>query len=342
MPTAAQTVQKKWAKGSLASFGRWLGGLKNPKPQATAIVKKVDGLIRASAGAGTGPERTRYAVPVWQLQVDGLARDLLGKKPRVIPKGVTVGKDTVKAPKGLTLKQIVAGAKKRKKPARAAGRPPSIFPKKPPKPWDVKPERKVVMGGLQSNAKITRIPALEKSSGGAAWKKFFKRHAGRNLDDPANMSVMPGLGVGAAFRASETIVGPNGWSFEYFVTDAGGDELALHGHASHNDSYVASWHTVIAPRSPLEKGGRDGDMAVKMITASAIDGARRALTVIARQYGHKLSTSPNKFKPTPRAYHAQIAKMYGADLRGAPLFVKVDWSGKTLVNPNDDFFGSLH
>jgi hypothetical protein len=360
MPTAAQTVNKKFETGSLPKFGRWLGSLKNPKPQATAIIKQVDGMISDSASSEWG----KYAVMFWKLQVDGLARDLLGKKPRIIPKGVTVlpwndldKAYTVTAPKGLTLKQVLTRASRakpdRKRPGAAQGwlpgaapgaRPPALFPAKKdrPKPWQVEPDRKIVSRGIQVGAKIKRVPVLERlpaKLGGPAWKKFFKKHAGRDLDDPSNIRVLPDLGPGAGFRPGERLEGPkgSGWTMVYFVTDASSGELALHAHALQNDSYVASWYTVIAPREPLEKD----EMALKMVTASAIEGARRALTTIARQYGTKLPAAASSFTPTPRAYHAMIAKKHGADLRGSPLYAEVNWSRKTLVNPNDDFFGSL-
>ncbi len=353
MPTAAQTVNKKWAKGSVETFGRWLGGLDDPKPQATAINKKVDGLIRAARGG-------KKNIQLWELQVDGLARDLLGKKARVIPQGISIevksgGRSRtshtvrVNRSKGETLLNIASalgGGKPLKidqKPAGAA-RPPALFPAKKnrPKPWQVEPDRKVASAGVQAGAKIKRIPMLEglpAKMGGPAWKKFFKKHAGRDLDDPSNIRVLPDLGPGAGFRPGERLEGPkgSGWTMVYFVTDAGSGELALHAHALQNDSYVASWYTVIAPREPLEKD----EMALKMVTASAIEGARRALTTIARQYGTKLPAAASSFTPTPRAYHAQIAKKHGADLRGSPLYAEVNWSRKALVNPNDDFFGSL-
>lgn len=356
MATAAQTVNKKWVspgRTPVGTFSRWLGTLKNPAPQAEAIITKVDAAIRQSAGA-TGPDASRWALESWHLEVDAVARELRGKKGRIVPKGVTVrrhgSEHTVTAAKGQTVKQIAAALKKapKKHAATAPARPPALFPAKAqrPKPWQVEPSRQTVTTGVKASAKIDRIPMLENlpaSMGGPAWKKFFKRHAGEDLDAETNI-VHLGDDFFPAFLGGEQIQGPKtgkdnvgGWTMVYRIADAPGGELALDAHAMHNDSYVASWYAVIAPRDPLEKD----DMALKMVTASAIDGARRALTVIAKRYGATLPASREAFKPSPRAYHAQIAAKHGADLRGAPLYAEVDWSRKVAVNPNDDFFGSF-
>ena len=182
---------------------------------------------------------------------------------------------------------------------------------------------------------VKRIAMLEKHPDkvvGKAWKSFFDRFAGQDLDDLSHATVIPG--TFPAFLPWEHVSGPQEWDFIYVLASSGSD-VALHGHAINGDSYVASWFAVIAPRLPLEKD----DFALKMIAAAAIEGGRRALVAIARkQFGVDISGGP--FKPSPQEYHRRIAEKHAADLRGAPIFSEVRWSGDTTVDPNDDFFNA--
>ncbi len=244
----------------------------------------------------------------------------------------------------------VAGKKKpaakkkpaKKKPAKktaGGGKPKALFPAKVPEGFF--PESKLGKPDVEKGRKASKIvpvpmlSGLPRSKGGPAWKAFFKRHKGRDLDSSTNMMVLPGFDP--SFLPGERLTGPSKWELVYRIVDSPRNEVALDAHALHDGEYVASWRCVIAPREPLEKD----EMALRMFTASAIDGARRALGVIAKHHGAKLPDDAEKFKPSPRQYHKEIATRHAANLRGAPLYADVDWSRKADVDPNDDFFGAL-
>lgn len=215
-------------------------------------------------------------------------------------------------------------------------RPPELFPEAPPGffPADKLAQSDVEAG--KEEGKIQRIPFLEalpEALGGPAWKRFFKKHAGRDLDSARNVVELRGLFP--AFLTGESIEVPDGWTAVYRIVTVGRDELGLELHAMHHDAYVASFSSVVAPREPLEKD----EQALKMVTAAVIAGAARALRVIAATQGVKLPRDLERYKPRPRDYHKEIASRHGANLRGAPLFHEVDWSPAAAVDPNDDLFG---
>lgn len=200
-------------------------------------------------------------------------------------------------------------------------------------PKDRMPDAEITEG--RSTGVIKRITMLENHPNkecGTAWKSFFKRLAGKDLDSPKNITVIPGMFP--AFLPWEAI--ESGDFFFVWVLQSLGGDIALHGHALYQDNYVASWMCAVAPRRALELD----EFALKMVLASSIEGARRALTVIAKE---KVGTDLSKatWKPQPRDFHQKIQKEHAANLRGAPAFRGVQWSDDADVDPNDDFFNAF-
>ena len=182
---------------------------------------------------------------------------------------------------------------------------------------------------------VRRVAQLEKLPGerGRVWKTFFDRLVGVDLDSPGNM--IRGLSLSPEFLVGAHLESPDKeWFAVFRVVPYGADLLALDLHALHHDAYLASWLAPIAPRRALEID----DNAVKMVTVAVIEGARRALRVIAAQHGVTLPDDAEAYTPAPHEYHAEIASKFAKNLRGSVLFSEVRWSKGTPVEADDDDF----
>lgn len=200
---------------------------------------------------------------------------------------------------------------------------------------------------IKSDGVVRRVPFLTElpaAQGGPEWKKFFDAYEGVDLDSPTN--AVRTEGVDPLMLLGERIIAPNGWALVYRIRHSSAPGmLALDAHATQDDDYIASWFCpTIAPRIPVERD----PIALKMVTASVILGAKRALATIMREYGNEAARTAagdagrvdfGGWKPTQQEFEVKLATNHAADIRGAPLYAGVTWGKSTDVRQSNLLFG---
>lgn len=225
--------------------------------------------------------------------------------------------------------------RKKKAPAKKPAEP--AFPQSSPaqfRPPNVKSPKWA--DKLSSADTLTReqrsihpVQALQKlpaEFGGPAWKAFFKRRKGYDLED---VSGMRDEGVVPFFLDWEQVSHPKGWGAFFTVASAPQGEVQLVVHLLRDDEYVGTVRRIIAPQQPLELDAN----ALRMIASAAIENVKGIVKAVAlKQARHKLKR--DEFNPKRGDYMGRMGKMRADVLRGAPIYDEVTWSNGVGVFDN--------
>ena len=179
--------------------------------------------------------------------------------------------------------------------------------------------------GFRVPTVVSSGPLAKDKKHGKAWKAFFTKFAGTDLDKGAlkKLPVMPEL---LDWEYTEG----KGWKAVYSIEDRGSIKgvpmvgLTVHIIAPKR-GYVGTITNVIAPRSPLAKDRT----LLRMVAQGAVENAKGILEVAS-----KGKVKRNALSPKREDYESRIRVMEESILRGAPLFDGVSWPRGTKVNKN--------
>ena len=166
-----------------------------------------------------------------------------------------------------------------------------------------------------------KVPRTSPGLGDKAWKAFFTKYGGTDLDDVSGMKKEP---VMAELLDWEYVEGKK-WKAIYAIEDVGNKEVGLTVHIiAPKRGYIGTVRNVIAPKAGIKDAKK-----LKMVAQGSIENAKG---ILERMSGGKAKRGA--MSPKRQDYEARIRAMEAPTLRGAPLFDGVKWPKGTQVNKN--------